>query len=302
MLLPSRTFKARELRNIILFKFLGHPDPWFPKEDEDSPSARRAAVLKQIETLERVVKETAEIGGAVHDANKAYLDDLRMQAKSLRPPATAHKTALQKLEKCKGQVVTMEGELEDMQKKLQKLQEDVSGKQAAIVAKRAQVVVLQKEVAESAAKLNPQATPVKEEQIPEDFLQFDENSEELQGDEEFKAFYQQMASNPLFAKYQKHVRNKATKAKDADMPQAPAAGTAPEAQPEPGGTKRATDVEFSMEDANRMWQALQQEGSAAQGNEAAAAKLLELMQSAQAAKRLRTGDPAGAGPPATHSS
>ncbi|CAK0855038.1 unnamed protein product [Prorocentrum cordatum] len=254
---------------------------------QDPARAKRAKILKQIEVYEKVVRDTAEFGGAVHDANKAALEDLRAQAKALRPPATAHKTAMQKLEKSKQQLVRQQNELEELQRKMAQLQQDISGKESAIIAKTSEVKILQQEVAESAAKLNPQqpSTNVKDEALDEETFKLDTETEEVKAAPEPVGFYAKFSADPVFTKYQQFIREKFKK-KDVPMPQAeqqqspPAAGT-------DASNKRGTDDELNLQEAQELWNDLQSD--AAQGDEAT--KLLELINKLHNAKRSRTRSP-----------
>ncbi|CAK0908682.1 unnamed protein product, partial [Prorocentrum cordatum] len=226
---------------------------------QDPAQAKRAKLLKQIEVHEKVARGAAEFGGGVHDANK----------------------------KSKQQLVRQQSEREELQRKMAQLQQDISGKESAIIAKTSEVKILQQEVAESAAKLNPQqpSTNVKDEALDEETFKLDAESEEVKAVPELVEFYAKFSADPVFTKYQQLIREKFKK-KDVPMPQAeqqqspPAAGT-------DASNKRGTDDELNLQEAQELWSDLQSD--AAQGDEAT--KLLELINKLNKAKRSRTRSP-----------
>ena len=200
---------------------------------KDENSAKRTELQENINIHERMLKDLTTLGqdeGEMARIAKAELGKLREQVKSLKSPVTAHKQALQKLERVRVQASKGRKEVEDMEKKLVQLQSDIQSKKAFVESKDTEIVALEQQVAQHAAKLQGAKEVFTPLPPAEDLFAFDVSAAEFQGEgaeaQGLRGFVDQLAGNANWPKVQAML-HKQIQAKLGEKLDAPAAGGAP---------------------------------------------------------------------------
>ena len=142
-----------------------------------------------------------EEGGPLHLAHQKALEDLRVQARALRPPGAALKATTQKLQNSRQQLDRFESDLSILQEQMASVAQKVQEKQDSITAKRAELEVLKKEAEQQErdllAERGERPVAQKPNLVAQDLFSFDLATELEQAPEAKRALDEFMAG-PCF--------------------------------------------------------------------------------------------------------